>query len=531
MWTGILIIAALFQAAPNAAIEGVAFNRGTQAGVSGVTVSVAPASDPSQSLYSVTTNATGEFRIEHMSDGDYIASFKVPPGYEPLPCPAPGPNYAHPSCRPFHVAGGSSTKLQIPLAPEAKLSGRVLDSDGNPVPRVRVEIYGAHRRGSGVVTITDDKGRFFSEYLQPGPYQLRARPVLAGSWLQRRLKIVSPLPEKPAEEGDWAWVTTYFPNAVNIEGAETIAVREGDDLSGYEIRLRSAAVYRLRGVVSDAAGKPVSGAEVWLGSRVGWGVAEAHSAAGNDGHFEFPSVPSGKWHISAVSDRKTGPDWEGVSEVIMPDHDMEDVNVSIAPPFTLQVVVDGLPRRDNAHSRVAVFLESAEGSGGAGIERPDGSMHIEDVYPGTYRVGEWMAMPGYYLDSILLGAEDATGKDIYIGSNLAPLRLIFKSPSARAQGSVENGVGVRAILVDADREHQIPGQSIRSAICDKDGRFNIEGLRPGSYYAFASRTWDGSSGILTEALFSGELENQVETIHVSESETATLNLKATFWPQ
>jgi hypothetical protein len=415
--------------------------------------------------------------------------------------------------------------------PQAKLSGRVVDSDGNPVPRVRVEIYGAHRRGSGVITITDDKGRFFSEYLQPGPYQLRARPVLAGTWLQQRLKIVSPLPEKPPEEKQWAWVTTYFPNAINIEGADTITVREGDDLSGYEIRLRSAPVYRLRGVVSDAAGKPVGGAEVSLGSRVGWGVAEAHVIAGDEGRFEFPSVTSGRWHISAALGRKAAPEWRGSGEVTMPDHDMEDVSVSIAPPFTLQVVVDGLPRRDGAPRQVVVLLESAEGSGGAGVIKPDGSLHVEDVYPGNYRVGELRDIPGYYLDSILLGAEDATGKDVYIGSNLAPLRLIFKSPSARAQGSVENGAGVRAILVEADQEHQITGQSIRSAICDKDGSFNIEGLRPGSYYAFASRTWDGSSGILTETLFNGELENQAETIHVSEGETATLNLKATSWPQ
>lgn len=530
MWAGILIIASLLQTTGNAAIEGIAFNRATQAGVPDVTVSVAAASSPYEPLYTVKTNAAGEFRIGHITEGDYVASFKAPTGYEAPGCP-PTPEYAHPSCRPFHVtAGGDSTKLQVPLIPQGKISGRILDSDGHPAPQVRVEIYGAHCDCGGVTATTDVEGRFVSGYLQPGPYQLRARPVIAGTWLQQRLKIVSPLPDKPPEDKHWAWVTTYFPNAVDIEGADTIVVREGEDLSGYEIRLRSAPVYRLRGVVSDESGKPVAGAEVWFGFKVG-GVAESHAIAGSDGRFEFPSVTSGKLHIGASSDRKTGPEWKGSSELIMPSHDIEDVSVSIAPPFALPVMVEGLPRRNGAHNRLPLFLESPYGGGGSSEEGPDGSMRIDDLYPGTYRIGGWMAIPGYYLDSVSLGSEDASGKDVYIGFATIPLRLIFKSGSARVQGSVENGAGVRAILVEADQERQIPGQSIRGTICDKDGRFNIEGLRPGSYYAFASRTWDGSSGILEEAISSGKLRDQVETLHLEEGETATLNLKVILWPQ
>lgn len=531
MWTGVVIIAALFQTAPNSAIEGYAYNRATQAGVPGMTVKLALAASPFNPIYSTTSNSAGEFRIEHVREGDYVASFKAPPGFEAPGCP-PNPQYSHPSCGPFHVtAGGDSTRLPVPLIPQGKISGRVLDGNGHPVPRVRVEIYGAHHRGIGATATTDDEGRFLSGYLQPGPYQLRARPVLAGTWLQQRLKIVSPLPEKPPEDKHWAWVTTYFPNAVDIEGADTIVLQEGADLSGYEIRLRSAPVYRLRGVVSDEAGKPVARAEVWFGSKIGFGVAEAHVITGSDGHFEFPSVTAGRLQLGATLDRKTVPEWRGSSEVIMPDHDLENVSVSIAPPFTLQVLVDGLPHQKAAHNRVDLFLESEDGGGGSSEENPDGSLRIEALYPGIYRVGCWMAKPGYYLDSILLGAEDATGRDLYIGSNVAPLRLIFKSPAARVQGSVENGAGVRAILVEADQQHQIPGQSIRGAICDKDGRFNMESLRPGTYYALASRTWDGSSGILTEAIFGGELRDQVETIHVSEGETATLSLKIAPWPQ
>lgn len=49
----------------------------------------------------------------------------------------------------------------------------------------------------------------------------------------------------------WKFVPTYFPSVVDRSLAEQIAVRPGTDRSGYDIRLQTAAVYRVRGVVLD----------------------------------------------------------------------------------------------------------------------------------------------------------------------------------------------------------------------------------------------------------------------------------------
>jgi hypothetical protein len=89
---------------------------------------------------------------------------------------------------------------------------------------------------------------------------------------------------------------------------------------------------------------------------------------------------------------------------------------------------------------------------------------------------------------------------------------------------------VKVVLVEADQEHYRPG-SIRVVVCDNYGRFNIEGLRPASYYAFASRAFNGSEDAATEAVFAGELGGQAESVHLSEGETATLHLKVTQWPE
>ena len=530
MWASLLIIAVPLLAAENAAIEGAAFDRVTQAGVPNVTVKLALVSAPNEQLYTVKSDAAGEFRIEGARDGDYVASFDDPPGYL-------APQRWDPACKPFHFsAGGNSTKLRVPLIPLGRLSGRVLNGEGHPVPGVLVELYSVEK-GTGPEMATDDEGRFFIDNVVPGPHQLRARPVLSDTPLGNRLGVLSKLPSKPPEAKRlgwerWGWVTTYFPNAVDVEGAETIVVREGADLTGYDIHLRLAPVYRLHGVVSDEGGKPASRVELRLLLQAGYGAAEAHVQSERDGSFEFPAVPSGKWHISAEVQRDKV-DWKGSAEVIMPNHDIEDVRVQIAPPFSLDFTVEGGPQRQAHQTRVILGLEPTDGGDTiSGTEYEDNkSPHVEDLYPGSYRIGQWKVIPGYYLESILLGTENATGRDVYIRANSPPLRVIFRSNAARVQGSVEDGAGAKVVLLEADQEHYIPWQSLRVAACDNDGHFNIEGLRPTAYYALAFKIREVHDNATREAIFARGLWREAETLHLSEGETATLQLKVTPWPE
>jgi len=82
MWAGILMVAIPLLAAESATIEGIALNRLTQVAVPGVTIKLALLSAPNEQIYTVTSDAEGEFRIENAKDGDYVASFDPPPGYQ-----------------------------------------------------------------------------------------------------------------------------------------------------------------------------------------------------------------------------------------------------------------------------------------------------------------------------------------------------------------------------------------------------------------------------------------------------------------
>jgi hypothetical protein len=202
--------------------------------------------------------------------------------------------------------------------------------------------------------------------------------------------------------------------------------------------------------------------------------------------------------------------------------------VWVSPPFTLDGVVEGTP----PGTRPLVLLYSASGGEtAAAVAEPAGSFHVEGLYPGKYRVGSYSQLSGHYLGSVLLGSQDVTGRDVTLASDSPRLHVIYKPNAARVRGAVEDGAGVRVVLIEADRDRQIPTQWLRAATCDEQGRFAVEGLRPGLYHAFAFQIVNVNTGAVQEAVFEKGLVRQGKTISLAEGETATLELRVTPWPE
>jgi hypothetical protein len=391
-----VLLLVLIEAQNAGTIEGIAANRITGAGVPNVTVKVSAVAAPMRAVSVVTTDATGAFRIDHVPEGDYVASFDAPRGFM-------APSGGDAAYKPFHVAGGGKpVKLHVPIVPLAMLRGRVLDVDRRPVPSVRVELFMATGNG-GDISTTDAAGRFSFERILPGAYKLRARPVLPGSPLAQRSKEVSPISANPPEGERWTWAPTYFPNTTDIAGAETIVAREGADLAGYDIHLRSTPVYRLRGLVLDHEGRPAPAVRLSLLSEIGWGTAEAAVTSAPDGTFEFTSVRPGDWNIIAESKRDAVA-LRGYAQLMMPNQDVEDLRVRVSPPFMLHVLVDGIPHEIAARANVAIGVISAAVSYQMSVlseQQSDGVLPIDEVYPGRYLIAQYGSIPGYYLHSVL----------------------------------------------------------------------------------------------------------------------------------
>ncbi|MBI4893287.1 MAG: carboxypeptidase regulatory-like domain-containing protein, partial [Acidobacteria bacterium] len=423
--------------------------------------------------------------------------------------------------RPFRVeAGGRAVKLTFSVTPLQVVRVRVVDGEGHPVGRARVECAMA-TGGGGEIGMTDAEGRYACEGLLPGAYRLRARPVVAGSRLAEREKVLSPIKARP-KEGE-SWVATYYPRAVSWGEAETVMVGEGG-VREFEIRLRSVAMFRARGVVVDEAGKGLSGAEVWLLSEVGWGTAEARVVAGADGSFEFPAVRAGAWKVSAEGKRGEVT-LRGEAALEMPARDLEGWRLEVAPPFAVEGAVEGLPEGERASLSLAP-VGGGESIGG-GYEKV---LRFEGLYAGRYRVAHWGVMERFYLRSVRLGGEEVTGRVVELTGQGARMQFVFRPGAARVEGRVEQGAGMKVVLVAADAEEYVEGQDVRLAVCDGEGRFTMPGVRPGEYLAFAFAMGGVNSDAMREAVFRLGLSREGRVVRLKEGESAVVDLKVTAYP-
>ena len=359
-----LSISACLFAQNTGTVEGHVINSATGLAIPGVEVRIQSGQSAS---YETATDESGAFRITGVNFGRY-GSAVTKKGYvrvlerlfEFLP-----------------VLGTDPVRCDIQMAPWTTLRGHVLDPDGKPAGRVRVQLGPARFAEE----VTDENGSFAFENLSPRAYTLRA------------------IPEPKIQIKDGARidaVPTYFSSALEMSQAEKIFVR-GVDLPDYEIRLRTSLVYRVRCTVLDETGTPAPHAKVKLlrlGAQrtqevglvtggpvldIATGTAraseqEAEVVSGPDGAFEFPSVRPGECRIQAEFDptldkveRSVEP--SGGDSVIVNGRDIDGLEIRLAAPFRLDYSLDwGEAKPSPEATRMArVWLSPLDGQPGPDI--------------------------------------------------------------------------------------------------------------------------------------------------------------------
>jgi hypothetical protein len=409
------------------------------------------------------------------------------------------------------------------------LSGRVLDGEGRPAANIRVEIYRL-RAGQPATQTTGKDGRFAFDKLLPGTYLLMARPVLAGSYLAGdRPERVAKLPATP-DDGRTDWVPVWYPGFPNREEAQPVSVRAGADMQGYEIRLRRAPVFRLKGAVLDEEGHRVPGASIDLLPPDAWQTPEAHTVTKEDGNFEFPSVRRGEWRLEAQATRG-GSTLKGFAAPAVTGRDPEAVEIRLTAPFTPGGFVDREDPRDAQGKRkvTAVSLVPHGGSGSRQLafHEQDGSFRFPGVYPGRYTICPLGFVPGYYLDSVRLGDMDVMGKAVDLAGGSVPIRVSYKPNAGRLRGAVEEGSGATVVAIPRD-EAFIDGQFIRTGTCER-GRYEIGSLRPGEYSVFAFDRVDHDA--LEDPVFVRTILRYAVTVSVAAGQPAQADLRVTPWPE
>jgi len=478
-------------------------------GVAGVTVT--------SGSHRATTDGSGTYRLTGLPLGDAALSFEAA-GFFKLETRANIESVAAPA------------HLDVELVPHSFISGRVLDDEDHPMPRVRVEITEGVR-GTGTTwtlwgDVTDSEGRYRVGPLRPGAYLVMARPNprVVGSFSGREPREKPPEPPKPHDGERRTWVRTYYPSAPDRDGAARMIVRAGSEVSGCDIRLIAAPVYAIRGTVLDDAGKPANAA-VSLAPTEILEMPETRVTA-HDGVFEFPDATPGDWRVVAELERD-GVKLRGVAAALVSRQAVENVSVRLAAPFTMRGSVE--PRGKSALPRLELHPADGPPSGAAySKDAPYDQFVFPAVYPGRYRVNVYADIAkDYYLGSVLLGEEDVLGKEVMLAEGAPQFRVIFKPNSTGLRGTVEN-CGGGSVLVLPEEEGLWNFRFIRKMSCDRSGHFEFGGIRPGGYYVLALDRIELTG--LDDLGTLRRLASMGTRVRIEPERAAYVELKVSHWP-
>jgi hypothetical protein len=452
----IFIASILTTAVFGATVDGHVVNAVTGVGIPEVAVSLM---QQEHLAYSATTDAEGRFQIAGVQAGTYTATYRA---HSTLPVP----NDFLPGSPPFSVDSGSPVHLDAKLPPPGKLSGRVLDLTGAPVPAAFIRLTLKRPNMSLTRQMPTDKN---------GEYHFDDLPVLAG-WV---LSATPPLYWKPPQSDDerpLGWAQVFYPGVTDPEAAAVLVLPPSGELFHLDITLTSVPVYRLRGVVLDPRGKAVPAVSVTLGSGF---MVPRSVVTKDDGTFEFTSVTNGQSRLIVQSDRDTV-NLRAERNIEMNGHDVDGVQVHLEEPFAIhgRVIVE-VPDGSSPPHLSAVQIGNQR-------REPDsnGEFTAGDLYPGPYAILPEPAPAGYYLDSIRLGDTVPASIGVQLLSGSQTLTLTYKRGGGTVHGAVDSCDGGSVVLVPVDATLRLPGL-IRQSSCLLEGKFEIPSVRPGQYYAFA----------------------------------------------
>jgi hypothetical protein len=426
--------------------------------------------------YNDTTDETGAFHIDQVRPGKYVLNI-VKAGYV-----LPLSQHAT-----FQIDG--DTRLSVEMDPLSTVEGRVRYPDGRPAPRATVWL-GVYPNGAPRNAMADAGGHFLFDDVKPGQYFLCAAAASGD----------------PKAEGE-IWAATYFPSSTDSTGAEPIRVDIGISPM-QEIRLRSVPARHIRGIVRDETGRPAGGVAVTMR-----GDDSPSTTTADDGTFDL-LTRDGDWRLTAA--RKDGYiERQGLAKVTVARHDIENLEIRLALPFSLPFVIDReAPPNGPARPVPSMLFLMREDR--PSLVHPAGDT-IPNLYPGRYRIQALNGGPGVYVESTKLGEVDVYGRFFDLWDGSVPLRITYKFGAPVVRGVVESGEGARIVVFTADES----SESYQSFTAGRGGSFQFE-VRPGDYYIVALERIDASAtsaGMRRLAISSGT------KVHLDKGATVALNLK------
>jgi hypothetical protein len=436
---------------------------------------------PQGQSYSAITSSGGSFAMQDLEPGKYRITV-MKGGYGRMQYGARSPGHAGTTLS--LDAGQRVRDLVIRLTPQAVVTGRILDADGDPVSQVSVQLHryvyirGKRRFESWGFANTNDLGEYRLFDLDPGRYYLSALPQDDGS-----------------EHAGQGYATTYYPGTTDPTGAGLLDLRAGVPLRGIDIPLMKRRTVTVRGrailPIKAATAGPANVMLVPQDESRGF-VRQSSADLDAQGSFELRGVVPGAYFLMAQW-------WENTKffstrhPIDVSEGDVENIVLELTPSPDLsgQVHVEGRALQSFAELHVTL-----EPDGGGLMGWPGGQVHhdgrftISNVSAGQYQLRVQGAFEDYYVKSARLGGRDIldSGIDASRGA-VGPLDVWLSSNGGQVEGVVLNAEeqpapgSIVALVPEPGRRSQ--PRFYRDVTTDQYGRFQIKGIAPGDYKLFA----------------------------------------------
>lgn len=494
---------------------------------------------PGAAPYAATTNAEGKFRIDAVEPGSYQIMAERQ-GFVRQTYGSRGGSMIGATIR---VTPGQELKdLDIKMTPQAVVTGRVLDEDGEPLEHVQIQVLqrryleGRSRfmpSGGGQTT---DTGEFRVADLRPGSYWISATyPYQMGMFGDAPARNASGKPEEK-------YVTTYYPGVTDPAEARPVELVAGQELPGIDIRMQKARVYRIRGKVVSGAQLPRSLRVLLLprDRNVFIGFFGAGATVKPDGTFEIGNVQPGSYYLSVLPTQEMR-HLVGKAPVDVTRENVENVTLTLGAGATLNgsIRIDGDSTQLEATQGKKITLEGASVQltplEGLAFNVPntsvkgDGSFALENVGPERYRIHVFNLPQGLWLKSIRAGDREVldTGLDLSAGPP-SDLIIVLGLGAASITGTVlddsQQPVSGSLVTLAPDSAKEERRDLYHVAPTDQNGRFSMTGIAPGQYKLYAWEDVAPGSYMDPEFLKAHERQGQKITIGLNDQQQVSLKL-------
>ena len=431
--------------------------------------------------------AGGTFRIAARRDGYLPAAFgqRAP---------------ADPGDEVSAAAGEIKSDVDITLPRPSTISGTLFDENGDPVEGATIRAMLTRtiggRRETRQARIgsrpTDDLGRYRLSGLPPGDYVLAA---VVGQIIGTEVSADLP-----------GYATTFFPGTARAAEGVPITVGASQDVGGADFSLVRTRTARVSGRAFDAAGDPITGGIALMPSRRSAGVMPTTIGARieRDGRFEFTNVAPGEYVLQAQRHRNAawneGETW--TQSVTVADADVAglEIHTSFGSHVTGRIVVEGggaIKPSQLELSPMPVDPDLAPTFGGP----PARALIADDLtfelggLRGPRRLQVLRVPPGFALKSVRANGAEITDAVLPFGrldQSLDDVEVTLTTQVseisgvvADAHGHAADGAAVVVFAVD-DSLWYARSRFVASATADREGRYRIEGLPAGDYFAAAA---------------------------------------------